>query len=189
MSGVAEARMQLEVPRIMHSALAIIIARKIMLGWTLERNFTFIVVVYKHTVKDGCMLKSLSILLIYILANVSGPQRIIFIHVILLNTKLWCVISIIHSSAIMKYIFMMFFCYYSAFMKWERYIRRLNGISLFLACTQLIILNLHEHDNEFKSHGALRCCCGCWWWWFFCARMAWLNQKFTGPKNVIKSCI
>jgi hypothetical protein len=25
----------------------------------------------------------------------------------------------------------------------------------FLACTHLIILNLHEHDNEFKSHAAL----------------------------------
>ena len=27
----------------------------------------------------------------------------------------------------------------------------------FLACTHLIILNLHEHDNEFKSHAVLSC--------------------------------
>ena len=56
----------------------------------------------------------------------------------------------------------------------------------FLACTHLIILNLHEHDNEFKSHAAPRSCCGRRW--CSCARMAWLHQKFTEPKNVIKSC-
>ena len=63
----------------------------------------------------------------------------------------------------------------------------------FLACTHLIILNLHEHDNEFKSHAVLSrsscCCCG-WWWFFFMRAHGLASSKVhrTERSNVIKSC-